>query len=276
MLPYIHIPPDGPASPLLVSVPHAGTRIPEQDRELIVCDRRTMLRDADLLVDRLYRSAPELGAGLIAATISRYVLDVNRAPGDVDRQVCHELDSPAAPNPRALIWRLSTEAHTVLPRTLSRAELDSRIARVHTPYHAKVRALLDARVQRFGYAILLDGHSMPSVGRATHSDPGVRRADVVPGDNKGRSCHPSLLQLVAEHFEAAGLSVLPNKPYSGGWITRNYGQPADNVHAIQIELNRDLYLYEDAPQWKGAEARPLQRTIDRLLRKLVSFNPTAG
>ncbi len=270
-LPYIYVPQDSEMTPLVVSVPHAGTRIPAEDAAMIAADRRTMLRDADLYVDRLYANAPELGAAMVASTVSRYVLDVNRSSADVDARVCPELSNPAAENPRALIWRLSTDATPVQRRALTTAELNSRIERVHTPYHAKLSELLQARRARFGYAILLDGHSMPSVGRETHSDPGRLRADIVPGNNRGESCASELTDLVVSHFESAGLSVALNDPYSGGWITQNYGQPQDGVHAIQVELNRRMYLHEDAPRWDGAPALELSRILDRLVQKLTSF-----
>lgn len=272
-LPYYYVPSDVGDSPLVVSVPHSGTRIPKEDADLIVCDERTMLRDVDLHVDKLYGNVAGLGGCILGANVSRYVLDLNRSPGDVDARVCPEHPSPAADNPKALIWRQSTDDTPVMGRSLTLREVESRIARVHQPYHAKLRSLLDAKVAKFGYAILVDAHSMPSVGRATHSDTGQRRADIVPGNNHGKSCADSLTALVCNHFEAAGLNVALNTPYSGGWITRSYGQPAEGVHAIQIELNRALYLHEDAPFWAGGPALELQRIIEALLTQLVSFEP---
>ncbi|MFT7622354.1 MAG: N-formylglutamate deformylase [Myxococcota bacterium] len=272
-LPYLYIPADGPMTPVVVSVPHSGLRIPDEDKALIISDERTMLRDADLHVDRLYRNAANLGADLLVATVSRYVLDLNRSPEDVDAKTCPEFPTPARENPRALVWRKSTDGRDVQARPLTLAEINSRIERVHTPYHAKLRSLLDARVAKFGYAILLDAHSMPSVGRETHSDTGKRRADAVPGNNKGSSCADSLTQLVVEHFEAHEFHVALNDPYSGGWITRNYGQPHNNVHAIQVELNRALYLHEEVPFWAGAPALELQVILDALVQKILAYTP---
>lgn len=272
-LPYVYIPPDGPMTPLVVSVPHAGTTVPSIDRPLMVASEVDLLRDADLLVDRLYSHAPQLGAGLIAATLSRYVVDLNRAPDDVDEHVCPDLEKHAPENPRALIWRLTTDGRPVLARPLEPAELSDRLARVHTPYHRRLGALLEERRQRFGYALLLDGHSMPSVGRATHTDPGHRRADVVPGNNRGKSCGQALTDLVMGHFKGRGYGVALNDPYAGGWITRNYGRPAEGVHAIQIELNRALYLHEDIPCLAGERTPPLIESLDALVETLSRFDP---
>jgi N-formylglutamate amidohydrolase len=264
---------DDELSPLVVSVPHAGLGVPDEDADTVGADDRTRRRDADLFVDRLYERAPELGAAFLCATLSRYVLDLNRSPDDVDREVCPSWPRPARANPRALIWRLSTEGAAVLPRPLTREEVQSRIRRVHTPYHEQLRALLEARRERFGYAILLDAHSMPSVGRATHSDPGTRRADVVPGDVRGRSCGARLSETVGEHFESAGYGVRANEPYMGGFITRHHGRPDQHIHAIQIELNRDLYMEETSCEYDEARAGKLRGDLDALLEKLVRFDP---
>lgn len=270
--PYVLSVPDV-FTPLVVSVPHAGTHIPDEDRGAVGADPRTVLRDADLFVDRLWRRAPSLGAALLVATHSRYVLDLNRAPGDVDKEVCPELAVPSRPNPRALIWRVSTEGKPVLPRPLSKAEIDSRVARVHRPYHDALASLLEERRRAFGYAILVDGHSMPSVGRAGHADPEARRADIVPGDVRGKSCSALLSETVQEHFTRAGFEVKPNDPYMGGYITRHHGRPTSGVHAIQIEVNRDLYMDEEACTFDEARATRLITVLEDLLASLLLLDP---
>jgi N-formylglutamate deformylase len=260
-------------TPLVVSVPHAGVLVPDEDRALVGADERTLLRDADLFVDRLWARAPRCGAALLVATHSRFVLDLNRSPHDVDEDVCAELEAPARPNPRSLIWRLSTEGKLVLPRPLTRAELEARIARVHRPYHERLAALLEERRRRFGYAILVDGHSMPSVGRATHKDPGSRRPDMVPGDVRGRSCAPSLSALVAAHLGACGFEVVPNEPYMGGYITRHHGRPSEGKHAIQLEVNRDLYMDEARCSYDEERAGVVADALCGLLDRLARFVP---
>jgi len=271
-LPYIYVPADGPMTPVVVSVPHAGLRIPDEDRDLIVADDRTLLRDADLYVDRLYRDAAHLGASMLAATVSRYVLDLNRSTSDVDPPTCMDWEHYGKANAKGLVWRESTDGHRVLARPLTRAELQDRIDRVHTPYHSKLRELLEERREHFGYAILLDAHSMPSVGRKGHADEGVRRADVVPGNNHGASCSPEMTDLVVAHFEESGFGVSVNEPYSGGYITRSYGQPDQGIHAIQVELNRALYLNEDIPSWAGERSSRLVRATHELVVKLTTLN----
>ncbi len=260
-------------SPLVVSVPHAGTMVPEEDAALLALEGQALLRDADLFVDRLCRDVPSLGVPVVRALVSRYVLDVNRAPDDVDREVCPTLDKPTRVSARGLVWRVSTEGAAVLKRPLTSAELESRIARIHRPYHDALARLLEEKRARHGYAVLLDAHSMPSTGRPGHSDPGARRADIVPGDVRGASCHPGISRVLAEHFEAAGYAVRPNDPYMGGFITRHHGRPARGVHAIQLEINRDLYMDEEALRFDEAKATKLVPHVLAVVRKLKSWRP---
>jgi N-formylglutamate amidohydrolase len=114
---------------------------------------------------------------------------------------------------------------------------------------------------------------MPSTGRQGHRDPGRRRADVVPGDRDGTSCAPSLSRHVGEHFRARGYSVAFNDPYKGGFITRHHGQPATAIHAIQIELSRDLYMDEETFAIRDDGFARVSDTLAALLESLATFRP---
>jgi N-formylglutamate amidohydrolase len=255
---------------LVVSVPHAGTAVPVEDAPLVAVEGQALLRDADLYVDRLCAGLPSL---VVRALVSRYVLDVNRAPDDVDRDVCAAFRADRRVSARGLVWRVTTEGAPVLKRALTLAELDSRVARIHRPYHGALARLLEERRTRHGYAVLLDVHSMPSMGRPGHSDPGARRADIVPGDLRGASCHPEISALVAEHFSTAGFAVRPNDPYMGGFITRHHGRPARGIHAIQLEINRDLYMDEEALRFDDAKAARVIPHLLSLVGRLKLWRP---
>ena len=127
-------------------------------------------------------------------------------------------------------------------------ELQHRVATFHTPYHRAIEVALEQLKAEFGYALLIDAHSMPSVGKRNAQGRTTRRADVVPGDVDGRSCSSIFTDLVEDHFQNRGFSVSRNTPYKGGWITRNFGAPESGTHAIQIEINRDLYMNEKSFQ----------------------------
>ena len=203
----------------------------------------------------------------MAAQTSRFVCDLNRDPDDVSGGAVPEHPAPRNTDGRGFIWAITTTGVPTLSRPLAFDEWRERTA-IHAAYHDVVtRALVRAR-ERFGYAILLDGHSMPSRGRTGHKDPGRARADVVPGDRDGTSCAPALMAHVTRHFEDAGLRVVPNDPYKGGFITTHHGRPADRIHAIQVELRRDLYMDEDRFEIAEPGFSRLRSTLDALVASL--------
>jgi N-formylglutamate amidohydrolase len=226
--------------PVLVSVPHAGLEVPPAVRESLLVDDSVLRADADLAVDELWREAPAAGAALLVARYSRYVVDLNRAAGDVDSLSVPEHPFPLADARRGVVWRLSTCGRPALARPLTLAELRERLARYHEPYHAALRDSLAELRARHGHAVLLDGHSMPGTARGENG--GRRRADIVPGCDGGATCAGALLDATCRFFRDRGYSVKVDDPYRGGFITRQFGRPADGVHALQIEVNRELYL----------------------------------
>ncbi|HSY41674.1 MAG TPA: N-formylglutamate amidohydrolase [Polyangia bacterium] len=260
-----------PTTPVVVSVPHAGVRTAGYEETLT--PELDVRGDADLFVDRLYRvGEPDGPETYVSAQLSRFVCDLNRDPDDVAPGAVPEHRAPRNVDGRGFIWAVTTTGAPALSRPLTLPEWSGRTA-IHTAYHEAIsRALLRARA-RFGFAVLVDGHSMPSRGRAGHTDTGSVRADVVPGDRDGTSCSPALRALVTRHFAAAGLSVKPNEPYKGGFITTHHGRPADNVHAIQIELRRDLYMDEENFVIVQPGFDRLRGLIAGLLLELRGFNP---
>jgi N-formylglutamate amidohydrolase len=260
-----------PTTPVVVSVPHAGVRTAGYEETLM--PELDVRGDADLFVDRLYRiGEPDGPETYVAAQLSRFVCDLNRDPDDVAPGAVPEHRSPRNADGRGFIWAVTTTGAPALARPLTLPEWRGRTA-IHTAYHDALSRALERARARFGFAVLVDGHSMPSRGRSGHTDTGSVRADVVPGDREGTSCAPALRQLVTRHFAAAGLTVRPNDPYKGGFITAHHGRPADGVHAIQIELRRDLYMDEE----KFVIVQPgfdrLRGIIAGLLAELRDFNP---
>lgn len=236
-------PPEGREIPVVVEVPHAGTHVDAAALATMIAPLRALGRDADLFVDELYAEAPQLGATLIVAHVSRYVIDLNRGPDDYDGAAVE--GGPAQQLPRGLVWRTSTEGDPILARRLGQPELRRRRASYYDPYHAAVRAALDEKKARFGYAVLLAAHSMPSQGRRGHVDVGVGRADVVPGTRGRTTAAAPFLREVEATCAAHALSFKHDDPYKGGFATGHYGVPARGVHAVQIELARRLYMDED-------------------------------
>jgi N-formylglutamate deformylase len=229
--------PRGREVPIVVEVPHAGLRLDPSSLSVCIAPARSIGRDADLFVDELYADAPDVGASLLVAEMSRYVCDLNRNPTDLDRETSPlgRLDG----SPYGVIWRKSTDGYRALASELDAKEVERRLRDYYRPYHEALTHLLEEKKQRFGYVLLICAHSMPSLGRG-----GEPRADVVPGSRGRSSANPELVDAVEAFSKSAGYSVLHDDPYRGGFATEWYGQPISGQHAIQIELSRRLYMNE--------------------------------
>jgi N-formylglutamate amidohydrolase len=260
--------PDPPHSPLVISVPHAG--IETTGFQQALADTLDVRCDADLFVDELYLAARP--AALVRARLSRFVCDLNRHPDDVSARAVPGHPAPRNVDGRGFLWEVTTTGSRALAHALSIQEWEAR-RQVHEHYHQAIASALARARARFGFAILVDGHSMPSVGRHGHADSGRERADIVPGDRLGTSCAPALSKLVGDHFRQQGMRVAFNDPYRGGFITTHHGRPAEQQHAIQIELRRDLYMDEARYERLPAAMARLSGAIAGLLRKLEAFDP---
>lgn len=263
--------PEGRATPLVVEVPHAGLYVDATALSTLLAPANALGRDADLYVDELFQDVPNDGAALITSRVSRYVVDLNRAENDYDA-LAVENGSPRV-SPHGLIWRTTTEGRSALLGPLTRGEVERRLDTYYRPYHAALRRLLEARVATFGYAILLCAHSMPSRGRDGHQDLGRERADVVPGSRGRTSAAPLVIDTVDRVARDAGFSVAHDQPYRGGFSTGHYGRPEQGIHAIQVELNRKLYMNELSLEKKPREFEALSGFCRRLARELAALEP---
>jgi N-formylglutamate amidohydrolase len=234
--------------PVLVEIPHAGLNIDAPALETIKAPARCLARDADLYVDELYAGATDEGATMLISNVSRYMIDLNRAESDLDREAVAGAPTSVRAT-RGLVWRVSSDGHDVLVRALDRSELARRLDRVYRPYHAALEKLIDELRERFGYAIVIAGHSMPSAapdefGRAGKES--ITRADVVPGTQGRTTADARIIDAVDGHWRSAGYTVVHDDPYRGGYVTKHYGNPARNVHVVQVELARKLYMDEES------------------------------
>jgi N-formylglutamate amidohydrolase len=241
--PFTVIEPSVEETPLIVEIPHAGLFVDGPTLSRLAAPARAIGRDADLYVDDLYADAAAQGATVITAHVSRYVCDLNRSELDVDADSV-EGAPPHARATRGIIWRLTSEGARVLESPLPRAELERRLDAYYRPYHRALAEVLERKRARFGFAVLLAAHSMPSVGRAGHGDPQAVRADVVPGTRGRTSAAAVFIDSVDAHARSAGLTVAHDDPYQGGYTTQHYGRPQLDVHVVQVELARRLYMDE--------------------------------
>lgn len=262
--------PEGFALPVVVDVPHAGEWIPPVVEPEMTVGAQPPRRDLDLFTDRMWKNAPSFGATLIESKVSRYVIDLNRAADDISAVAvdgARAVNEPGYYQERGVVWRTTTDGTPVMASPMTTGAYERRIETFWQPYHDALRAELDRIRDEFGFAILVDGHSMPSLGRTMRRS-SRRRADIVPGDLDGTSCDLSITELVTDHFRGTGYSVRPNDPYKGGWITRNYGAPHQQIHAIQIEVNRDLYMDEKTFRVRADGLERLTDACESLLPKL--------
>jgi len=200
-------------TPLLVEVPHAGLMLDPEALAWTLAPARSIAADADLYVDEIVREAPSCGATLLVAHASRYLVDLNRGPDDVDGEAVD--GGGQAPFPRGVVWRLTTDGAPALVARLSRQELERRMAMVYRPYHATVERILARKRARFGCALLLCAHSMPSATRPRAGwppAPAVARADIVPGTRGRSTAAGSLIDIVERVAGRHGLSVRHDDP----------------------------------------------------------------
>jgi N-formylglutamate amidohydrolase len=248
-------PAPGAASPLVFASPHSGRLYPKDMMAASALDAATIRRSEDALVDGLIEGATEHGASVIAAAYARAYIDVNREPYELDASMFED-ELPDFARGRSArvaaglgsIARIVAEGQEIYARKLTFAEAAQRIESVHRPYHAALDELLDQARTRFGLAILIDWHSMPAAAARTLGQSGdidgAGACDLVLGDRFGAACSPKITQLVESEFEAMGYRVARNAPYAGGYTTEFYGRPQVRRHALQVEINRSLYLDE--------------------------------
>ncbi|WP_342360947.1 N-formylglutamate amidohydrolase [Terrarubrum flagellatum] len=236
--------------PLVFSSPHSGSVYPPNFVEQSRLDARGLRRSEDAFVDSLFKPVVAMGAPLLAARFPRAYLDLNREPYELDPQMFEGRLPPFA-NTRSMrvagglgtIPRVVGESQEIYARRLPAEEATRRVEALYKPYHASLRRLMDQAHAEFGFAILIDCHSMPSTSFGKDEP---ARADIVLGDRFGTSCSGMITDSLEAELRNRGLSVLRNKPYAGGFITEHYGRPARSRHAIQIEINRALYMDERA------------------------------
>jgi N-formylglutamate amidohydrolase len=235
--------------PVVLSSPHSGRIYPIEFRDLSRLSALDLRRSEDCYIDEMLAEGPQAGMPLLAARFPRAYLDANREPMELDPRLFRE-KLPAQANSRSVrvanglgtIPRIVSEGREIYPHRLPLAEGLRRIEHLYRPYHAQLQRLIDQTALRYGIALVLDVHSMPST--SVTQPLGARNVDVVLGDRYGCSTTPDVVEAATRAFAAVGLHAVVNRPYAGGFITERYGEPNRGRHVLQIEFNRALYLNE--------------------------------
>lgn len=272
--PFEIIEPPAQSAPLVFNSPHSGRVYLKNFLEASRLDLHDLRRSEDTFVEQLFASVVAHGAPLMHAHFPRAYLDVNREPYELDPALISE-SLPRYANTQSVrvvgglgtIARVVTESEEIYREQLSLGAALTRIRELYKPYHAALNELMDACTRKFGIAVLIDCHSMPS--NPLFETDGVR-PDFVLGDRFSTSCSPEFTRLVAEQLKAMGYVVAFNKPYAGGYITEHYGRPSRHRHALQIEINRALYMDEDTYKRTG-NFEHVRRDMERLTETMIEM-----
>ena len=276
--PFDVLEPEELLCPLVFSSPHSGSVYPARFLDAAKLDALTLRRSEDAYVDELFAGVPSLGAPLLRARFPRAYLDVNREPYELDPRM-FDGRLPTFANTRSIrvagglgtIARVVGESQEIYARRLPVGEAIRRIEGLYKPYHRCLRRLLQRASARFGVAVLVDCHSMPSASAIqSHNGSGDKlRTDFVLGDRYGTSCQASLVDIVEYELRQRGYVVQRNKPYAGGFITERYGQPGAGCHALQIEVNRSLYM-DETHLSRGPRFAELVHTLNAITATLAT------
>jgi len=257
---------------LVCASPHSGSEYPAEFLAASRLDPLTLRRSEDSFVDEIFGGAVELGAPLLKARFPRAYLDPNREPFELDPTMFAE-PLPAYVNSRSprvqvglgTIARVVATGEEIYARKLRFADAVARVERLYRPYHQTLRQLLAATSERFSGYVLVDCHSMPSAGGPGERDFRRSGVDIVLGDCHGTSCHPAIMETAQQLLAAKGYRVVRNAPYAGGFTTSHYGAPQGGRHAIQIEINRALYMDE-----RSIDRKPFLRQLAEDMRDLMA------
>jgi len=264
-------------APIVFNSSHSGREYPERFIEMSQLDKFSIRQSEDAYVDDLFIHAPNMGAPMLRALFPRAYLDVNREPYELDQKMFEEklpehynINSLRVKSGLGTLARIVAENKPIYSQKLRLADAQMRIENIYRPYHQALQKLLSGSVHQFGIALLIDCHSMPALKPSRFT----AAPDIILGDRFGTSCTPAIVDLVETVFSGAGLKVIRNKPYAGGFITHSYGKPNHNVHALQIEISRHLYMNEVTLK-PNKDFIAIQKIIDRLISSLLHFNIAA-
>jgi N-formylglutamate amidohydrolase len=271
---HLHMP-DALTSCVVFASPHSGRDYPATFLRASVLDGHAIRSSEDAWVDRLFDVAPEFGAPLIRAGAPRAYLDLNRAADELDPALIDGLrrsgHNPRVASGLGVVPRVVAGGRAIYRGKLTRAEAERRIARIWRPYHERLDVLLRSAHRAFGEAILIDCHSMPHEALEGAARGGARRPEIVIGDRFGASAAPDVVERVESAFAAAGFVVARNTPFAGAFTTQHYGRPSRGQHAVQIEIDRALYMDEKRIR-PNANFHPLRETLRAVVAEIAGMD----
>ncbi len=254
---------------VIFASPHSGRDYPAAFLDRIALDALEVRSSEDAFVDDLFACAPIFGAPLLAALAPRAFVDLNRAPEELDPALIDGIrrsnHNPRVASGLGVIPRVVANGRPIYAGKLPLVEAQARLNGHWRPYHDALQTLVDQSHAQFGEAILIDCHSMPHEALENVGPVGAPRPDVVLGDRFGAAAAGGVVDRVEAAFASAGLRVVRNMPFAGAYITQAYGRPSRRQHAVQVEIDRALYMNE-----RTIEPRPDFADFQRLLAGIVA------
>ncbi len=253
-----------------ISIPHSGERVPNEAAWLQGLPEPVLMCDVDRYVDRLYAPVvDQLKITCVKTQWHRYVVDLNRLADDIDADSVENHANPSGKFTTGLHWVKTTRGTTLMSKPISNTLHEQLVGKYFEPFHSDVRDTYEFFREHGAKKIYqLDAHSMPSKGTSAHRDPGETRADIVVSDQEGKSCETSFKDMVIKAYEKTGLKVAYNWPYLGGRVTQTYGHPDRGQHAIQVEINRALYMDEENKQYIPEKAQKLIEKLSQAVQDI--------
>jgi N-formylglutamate amidohydrolase len=255
-------------SGVVFASPHSGAEYTQSFISQSILSPHQIRSSEDAFVDQLFAAAPDYGSPFLTAVAPRAYLDLNRAVDELDpaliEGVPHKGQNPRIASGLGVIPRVVAQGQAIYRGKLSLAEAQRRINGHWVPYHGALQRLLRQAHDQFGHAILVDCHSMPHEAIETMGKRGVRLPEVVLGDRFGTSAGAEVVDLIEAAFVGAGLKVSRNAPFAGAYIVQAYGRPSRGQHAVQVEIDRALYMDEAA-----ITANSNFATLKELLRGVI-------
>jgi len=271
--------PDAVSAPVVVASPHSGRFYDWDFLSTTVLDATGIRSSEDAYVDLLLDRVTSLGVPLLTAKMPRAFLDLNRAPEELDPAVVHGVPRGVM-NPRissglGVIPRVVAQGRAIYRGKISQDEAHQRIDTVWRPYHACLAELMDGAHDQFGQAVLLDIHSMPHEA-IEGAAPRGRTPEIVLGDRFGASASSDVVGALETVFTDLGFRVARNAPFAGAYVTQAYGKPSKGRHAIQIEIDRALYLDEDQVEANENFANMQNLLTEAISRFCSTFDASRG
>ncbi len=270
---YLYLP-DTISTGVVFGSPHSGRDYPAdflQDSQLTMAQIRS---SEDAFVDELFSGATVFGAPVLAASAPRAYVDLNRGADELDPAVVEGIrlvgNNPRVSSGLGVIPRVVAEGQMIQSGKISMFDAHERMQRFYRPYHAQLKELLDTTLSAFGQVLLIDCHSMPHEALNHASGVFGQTPEVILGDRFGSSCDPNIVDQIEMFFASAGFRVARNSPFAGAHISQTYGRPSSNRFALQVEIDRSLYM-DEATVTKSDNFTRLQARLTDVIRQICDL-----